>query len=234
MDDAGAGHVIRWWVPLGILVIGLAGGAVLGAATNVVNGSVSGEYFSIVMGWNSIEAPFLAIPQGMLEGGGLGAGFGIVVAISFAASTKLRGRSDLALRAWASRCWWRWFVGGLAAGAELRSHLAHRIFFMRCFLSRARRWNWCDMRGLAVRSGAGMAGRSSGALWLAFTCMSDGDGNAGEQMGRLRCCKRRGEARVFDNRRGGFRIRPWTFFALDRLRFAIGFSSGRGNIRVMT
>jgi hypothetical protein len=133
MDDAGAGHVIRWWVPLGILVIGLAGGAVLGAATNVVNGSVSGEYFSIVMGWNSIEAPFLAIPQGMLEGSGLGAGFGIVVAISFAASTKLRGRSDLALRAWgiavlvALVCWGAGGGCGVAI-ASCSPNLFHAMF----------------------------------------------------------------------------------------------------------
>src|SRR4051812_13491091 len=96
----GTTATIRWWVPLGILVIGLAGGAVLGAGAKGVNGLMSGEYFSIVMGWNAIEAPLLAIPQGMLEGGALGAVLGIVVAISFAASTRLRGRSGLALRAW--------------------------------------------------------------------------------------------------------------------------------------
>lgn len=108
-------------------------GAVLGAVTNLVNGSVSGEYFSIVMGWNAIEAPLLAIPQGMLEGGALGAAFGIVVAISFAASTKLRGGSGLALRAWGMAvlavlvCWG---VGG-ACGVGIAScspNLFHAMF----------------------------------------------------------------------------------------------------------
>jgi hypothetical protein len=131
MDDVGAGQVVRWWVPLGILLIGSAGGAVVGAVTNVVNGSVSGEYFAIVMGWNAIEAPLLAIPQGMLEGGGLGAAFGIVVAISFTASTRLRGRSGLALRAWgvavlvALICW----VAGGACGVGDRILRAEPVSF---------------------------------------------------------------------------------------------------------
>lgn len=125
--------VIRWWVPLGIVVIGAAGGCVLGALTNLVNGGISGEYFAIAMGWNALEAPLLAIPQGMLEGGALGVLFGVVVAIAFSASTKLRGRSGLALRAWgwavlaALICW----AGGGACGAGLASFspdLFHALF----------------------------------------------------------------------------------------------------------
>ncbi len=97
---------------------GLAVGVLLGALTNVVNGSVSPWYFAAVMGWEEREAPTRAIFQGMLEGAALGLIFGVVTAMSFAASTGFRGTAGLALRSLltgtvvALACW---AVGGACA-----------------------------------------------------------------------------------------------------------------------
>jgi hypothetical protein len=109
------------WVPLFILVMGPLGGALLGALTNLINGSISWEYFSIVMGWDPVASGFLAIPQGMLEGGALGTLFGVVVAFAFGVMTRFSGGLALAVRAWllaAMTVLVCWTIGG-ACGAIL-------------------------------------------------------------------------------------------------------------------
>jgi hypothetical protein len=108
--------------------MGVAAGIVLGALTNAVNGRVSPEYFAAVMGWNPADVSYLAILQGMFEGGILGTMFGIVVAIAFAASAGVRGPLGLAVRALALAmvvvlvCWAAFGVLGLLlAVADPRS-----------------------------------------------------------------------------------------------------------------
>jgi hypothetical protein len=106
----------RWWVAVVIPFFGLAAGVSLGAVTNLVNGAVSPFYFWAVMRWRVSEIWYLAVLQGMLEGGLLGLFFGVVVAISFAASTRLFGTLPLAIGALVravlvALCCWA--VGGL-------------------------------------------------------------------------------------------------------------------------
>jgi hypothetical protein len=87
--------VIRWWVPVLLPALGIAYGVVLGAATNAVNGAVSPRYFRVIMGWRS-DIWRTSVHEGMFEGGALGLLLGIIVAISFAASTRLRGNFGMA------------------------------------------------------------------------------------------------------------------------------------------
>jgi hypothetical protein len=101
--------------------MGPIGGAALGALTNQINGSISSEYFSIVMGWDRETAASFAIPQGMLEGGALGTLFGVVVTFAFAVMTRFCGSLRLAVRAWllaALTVLVCWTIGG-ACGAIL-------------------------------------------------------------------------------------------------------------------
>jgi hypothetical protein len=129
----------------------------LGVLTNSINGSISPEYFSVVMGWGRAMAGDLAITQGMLEGGALGAFFGVVVAISFAASTRLRGGLALAVRAWLLAaltvlvCW----TLGAACGATL-GYVAPGYFQALFPLSRL------------LNSGIGRFGWVGGSIWGAY------------------------------------------------------------------
>jgi len=137
--------------------MGPFGGAALGVLTNSINGSISPEYFSAVMGWGRAMAGDLAVTQGMLEGGALGAFFGVVVAISFAATTRLRGGLSLAVRAWLLAamtvlvCW----TLGAACGATLGSAAPD---FFRALFPRSR----------SLNSGIGRFGWVGGSIWGAY------------------------------------------------------------------
>jgi hypothetical protein len=91
-------------------------GVLLGAATNLIDGSVSADYFAIVMSWDWADAPKRAVLQGMLDGWALGLFFGVFFAIASAASTRLRCPPRLSLRVLAEAigivltCW---LIGGI-------------------------------------------------------------------------------------------------------------------------
>src|SRR5215217_5539036 len=112
---------IRWGTPPALVGLSTWAGAVLGFATNAVNGRVSPEYFETVMRWQREDVPAYAMVQGMFEGGALGLLFGLVFAVAAAASSRMRCPAGLA-----SGVVWRamllalacWAAGG-AAGVGL-------------------------------------------------------------------------------------------------------------------
>jgi hypothetical protein len=83
-------------------------GAVLGAATNVVNGNTCPEYFRRIMGWTEVvNVPRAAIAQGIVEG----LYIGLVLATVFSAVVGIVSRA---------RCPYSFgvrFLGGIVAGA---------------------------------------------------------------------------------------------------------------------
>ena len=58
--------------PMALLAIAgtvIAGGALIGASTNAINGVISPLYFQVVMGWQDVESIWRAsIAQGIFEG----------------------------------------------------------------------------------------------------------------------------------------------------------------------
>jgi hypothetical protein len=114
---------IRWWTPLALVGLCVWAGAVLGFATNAVNGRVSPEYFQAVMRWPREDVPAFAVVQGMFEGGALGLLFGLVFAIAVAASSRLRCPVPLAAGVvWrtvllALACWAAGGAAGVAVAA---------------------------------------------------------------------------------------------------------------------
>ncbi len=87
-----------WTTPFALCLAAPLAGALFGAAANAVNDCVSPDYFAIVMGWDGMHSIFRAITEGMFAGAGLGAVFGFLLAITSAASTRLRCPLTLALR----------------------------------------------------------------------------------------------------------------------------------------
>jgi len=117
-----------------LILIGLLLGIAIGAATNFVNGTVSEDYFRVVLfGPYAPNVRMLAVGQGMLEGGALGLFFGFVFALSSAASTGLRARlrfSSAILFTAVGIVLACWVIGGIL-GMSLAA--AATDFFVRIF-----------------------------------------------------------------------------------------------------
>lgn len=120
MNDSTTGSgPIRPGALVGLAVGGVALGAVLGAATNAVNGRVSPEYFRAVMHWDEVtDVGRAAIAQGVFEGLLFGVGlsliFTTVVGVADRARCPLR-TSTRYLGAIAVAALAFWAIGGLLA-----------------------------------------------------------------------------------------------------------------------
>jgi hypothetical protein len=76
-------HPGRPWSLAGIAVTGVAASALLGGATNAVNGLVSPTYFRTVLGWHHVENIWRAtIAQGIFEGIAFGFFFSLIFTIA--------------------------------------------------------------------------------------------------------------------------------------------------------
>lgn len=79
------------WSLLVLLPTGMVASSVLGAVTNMINGAVSPEYFSIVMGWSrhgNIWAR--SVFQGALEGLAYGLAFSFIFMMTAAIASRLK------------------------------------------------------------------------------------------------------------------------------------------------
>lgn len=83
---------------LGLISIGLLGGAVLGMFTNSINGAASPQYFRDVMGWDGPDIWGSAVRQGALEGSIYGAFFATVLTAIIAVVSGRRCSFRTALR----------------------------------------------------------------------------------------------------------------------------------------
>jgi hypothetical protein len=111
----------RWATPVVVCVVASLAGALFGAATNVINGRVSADYFAIVMSWDGQTAAVRAIVQGLFEGWAAGLLLGFFFCVVIAASTRLRCPPPLALRTLAiapATAAAGWVIGG-AIGVTL-------------------------------------------------------------------------------------------------------------------
>lgn len=81
-----------------LLVVGVAGGAALGALTNSVNGALSPQYFRDVMGWYGANIWASAVGQGALEGVIYGLAYGVIFIGIIAVASLRRCRFQIALR----------------------------------------------------------------------------------------------------------------------------------------
>ncbi len=100
---------------LALLLIGLSGGAALGAFTNVFNGAISPAYFRRIMGWND-NIWLLAIRQGALEGALYGFAYALlfIVIIAFVSRRRCHFRTALWYVGLAFTIVFAfWFLGGL-------------------------------------------------------------------------------------------------------------------------
>jgi hypothetical protein len=88
----------RWLTPALLCFAGPLAGALVGAAANAIDDCISSDYFAIVMGWDGTHSILLAVAQGIFAGAALGLFFGFFLAITSAASTRLRCPPRLALR----------------------------------------------------------------------------------------------------------------------------------------
>ena len=103
----------------GLVLTGIVAGAVLGATTNAVNGSVSPLYFVNVLGWDHVaDVQRAAIAQGILEG----LGIGVVLSLVFTFVVGLISRASCPygfglahLLGIVGATYIGWTLGGLAA-----------------------------------------------------------------------------------------------------------------------
>lgn len=124
---------INFLTPLVVLIGSPILGLVLGAATNFVNGTVSREYFGIVMFYGFTPTLERVVQQGMSEGTGLGLLVGIVAAIAISVSTGFRCPVGLACKTLvlcAVVTMVCWMLGGLFASiSELILPSIYESFF---------------------------------------------------------------------------------------------------------
>jgi hypothetical protein len=104
---------------LGIAVAAIAGGGLLGAATNAVNGAVSPIYFVNILRWEYVENVWrAAIAQGVFEGLIYGAVFAVIFTLVVGSVSKARATFAFAAKHLARAggialaCW---CLGGLLA-----------------------------------------------------------------------------------------------------------------------
>jgi hypothetical protein len=110
---------IRLATPFVTLASAIAGGGILGAVTNSVNGRVSPLYFQNIMRWHDVaDIPRAAIGQGILEGLACGMIFGVILVTSLSLISKLRLQLRPALSLLGQllgSALVAWFLGGLLA-----------------------------------------------------------------------------------------------------------------------
>lgn len=106
---------------LGLTASAIAGGAVIGASTNAINGAVSPTYFRNIMQWQNVESIWRAsIAQGVFEGVLYGVLFSLVFTSVVSLVSGVRCSFNLALRyllAIIATIYCCWIVGGLMAMA---------------------------------------------------------------------------------------------------------------------
>jgi hypothetical protein len=83
---------------LALLIVGVAGGAALGALTNSVNGALSPQYFRDVMDWYGSNIWTSAVGQGALEGVIYGLAYAVIFIGIIATASRRRCRFQIALR----------------------------------------------------------------------------------------------------------------------------------------
>src|SRR5436305_629972 len=109
-----------WQTPLVLAAAAPGCGAMLGLASNAINGAVCSDYFAIVLSCDGKDAATRAIFEGVLDGGMAGAAFAVLLMIAAAASTRMGCTVRLILSALiraatvAATCW---LIGGVAGVA---------------------------------------------------------------------------------------------------------------------
>jgi hypothetical protein len=166
---------LTWRHIIGLLFVGVAGGACLGAVTNAVNGALSPRYFIDVMGWRRETNIWVAsILWGILEGAAFGLAYAFVfmALISFASHRRCRFshalRYGLVTLALAFGFWILGGASGVAYADIFRDRCDHRFFGYHDEWPSLARYAWVRGSIWGIESGGFLAVLITNAHYLLF------------------------------------------------------------------